>query len=310
MKAIALCVSFMSIECLSQPADRFDSLIDRLLMPNVFDTLFQRTLDDRDQAKTDAGGATMMSDVLQNDRGINGLRFPFMLPFSDLMGLSFPSLFDASGFLADLFGNMRNFEVPNVTLSDAECLITVDLKDLDVNNTSFKVYGSATSGISVEISTTKQFEATEDEDDAHATNSDLVSFPIHLRGASSFSSFTTVRSFPTPRGCDITSENSKATINEKTNQLLIKLPKLPVSDEVYSELAAPEEAKLMHASQQLSEVPKDEAIVRSALSVDEPRSSGGSSWLSRLFGMSDHIAEEVKSRSAKVQVPLVKYDEF
>lgn len=243
--------------------------------------------------------------------GWGGPRLPLMSPLSELIGLS--SLFDTAGFMESLLGDLRSFEVPNVTLSDAECLITVDLRDLDVNNTSFKVYGSKANGISVEISTVKESRSSlEDEAETeNETESDQKSpeQPLfRLRGASSFSAFTTVRSFPTPQGCEIMSDKSKATINAETNQLLIKLPKTSEAEGAKEESNG-EAAKVVHASQALREVPQEdgEAILRSALEVEKPASR--SSWLSRIFGLSPEKVESMMSNQ-KVQVPIVKYDEF
>eukprot|EP01055_Gregarina_sp_Pseudo9_P005616 Gregarina_sp_Pseudo_9__5615@NODE_772_length_2234_cov_57_841002_g727_i0_p1_GENE_NODE_772_length_2234_cov_57_841002_g727_i0NODE_772_length_2234_cov_57_841002_g727_i0_p1_ORF_typecomplete_len328_score28_72_NODE_772_length_2234_cov_57_841002_g727_i010832066 len=327
MKVLSVYLTVTTIGCWSQQLDGLDTLLDSLLLPTMFDSfdsfdsVVHRVMDVAPHnsplrsEESREPGEVMKANAQMNEQpfaGWLGPRFPLMSPFSDLMGLS--SFFDAGGFLDNLLGDLRNFEVPNVTLSDAECLITVDLKDLDVNHTSFKVYGSNAGGISVEISTVKEsHNATPEEGtkpERESTRSELGLATddslFRLRGASSISSFTTVRSFPTPQGCDITPDSSKATINAQTNQLLIKLPKATTGNSTEAEEAG--NAQVVHAAQALSEVPHDDGdvIVRSALSVEQPQTHKSSSWFSRLFGSDLHSG----GPAAKIQVPLVKYDEF
>eukprot|EP01057_Protomagalhaensia_wolfi_P000796 Protomagalhaensia_wolfi_Nauph_80__795@NODE_145_length_3444_cov_52_757709_g108_i0_p1_GENE_NODE_145_length_3444_cov_52_757709_g108_i0NODE_145_length_3444_cov_52_757709_g108_i0_p1_ORF_typecomplete_len337_score65_97Flexi_CP/PF00286_20/3_3e03Flexi_CP/PF00286_20/0_35_NODE_145_length_3444_cov_52_757709_g108_i01431012 len=287
--------------------DPFDALFHRVMEVNPHAPLVASPPAEEVTLAEEEEGTGLGSLVRrQGTGGWLGPRFPLM-PFSGLMG----GLFESAGLLESLLGDLRSFEVPNVTLSDAECLITVDLKDLDVNHTSFKVYGSAASGISVEISTVKEarFDSSSSPNTT-ATGSVEESHKL-LRGAAaaaSVSSMTTVRSFPTPQGCGIDSESSKATINEHTNQLLIKLPKL---DQVPPTSSPPGEeetaATLVHPSQPLNQVPRAAAEEENAADSERP------SWLSKLFGRKStgSPAASPDPQSSSVQeVPMVKYDEF
>eukprot|EP01053_Blabericola_migrator_P001014 Blabericola_migrator_1__1013@NODE_1255_length_4973_cov_202_929066_g848_i0_p2_GENE_NODE_1255_length_4973_cov_202_929066_g848_i0NODE_1255_length_4973_cov_202_929066_g848_i0_p2_ORF_typecomplete_len297_score58_43_NODE_1255_length_4973_cov_202_929066_g848_i01221012 len=268
--------------------DTFDELLHHVMDvgPHVPDP-WQRQEVWSNHLLEDAHTGGLISDNFAARSGL--MRFPMgmmMFPMPSLMGNLFQamdSLFSDVGF--------GSFEIPNVTLSDAECLITVDLKDLDVNATTFKIYGSIRGGISVEINTVKESSIAEEDVSSEMVTGDLApKSPFKLRGA--VSSMTTVRSFPTPKGCGIDNASSKATINETTNQLLIKLPKL--DDSQVQDVA--EDIK----AQSLSDVPKEDA-------KDVASAPIKSSWLSRLFGLG---TTEARPTNVKVQVPIVKYDEF